>query len=250
MARRSERKRVCFWLALLGGLFMLGRRVARQPRQSGMGAADACGPLALRLSQLPHAALLQRMLLRRVAQLGHRLRVLDIGSGAGELVLALASSPHVAEVTGVDLSAPLVQVAQERAHAQGAKAEFLTADGADLPFPEGSFDLVVATLTLHHWENPEGVLREAKRVLAPGGTLLLVDLRRDAAAVVVGAFAAAGWVRRRLNGRSAGMADAFASSFVPWEAALLLVRAGFRAPKVETYPFTMLLTAEKVVRKG
>jgi ubiquinone/menaquinone biosynthesis C-methylase UbiE len=48
-----------------------------------------------------------------------------------------------------------------------------------IPFPDDSLDLVVSTLSLHHWRDPVGVLDEIARVLRPGGSFLVFDLRRD-----------------------------------------------------------------------
>jgi ubiquinone/menaquinone biosynthesis C-methylase UbiE len=57
---------------------------------------------------------------------------------------------------------------------------FLVGDAAALAFPDGSFDLVVSTLSMHHWADPAAGLAEIGRVLRPGGRALIWDFRPDA----------------------------------------------------------------------
>jgi ubiquinone/menaquinone biosynthesis C-methylase UbiE len=87
-------------------------------------------------------------------------------------------------VTGVDLSDEML--AQAEGHARqaglGDRVSFCQGDAARIPFPDGSLDLVVSTLSLHHWSDPVAVLDEIARVLRPGGAFLVFDLRRDLAA--------------------------------------------------------------------
>ena len=59
------------------------------------------------------------------------------------------------------------------------QTDFRTADAAALPFPDASLDLVVSTLSLHHWDDPVPIFNEIARVLRPGGAFLIFDLRRD-----------------------------------------------------------------------
>jgi ubiquinone/menaquinone biosynthesis C-methylase UbiE len=61
----------------------------------------------------------------------------------------------------------------------GRRPSFLVGDAAALAFPDGSFDLVVSTLSLHHWADPAAGLAEIGRVLRPGGRALIWDLRPD-----------------------------------------------------------------------
>jgi ubiquinone/menaquinone biosynthesis C-methylase UbiE len=88
---------------------------------------------------------------------------LDLGCGEGRFARALAAEGH--HVTGVDLSPELVELARE-ADPDGTYA---VADAAELPFAEGSFDLVVAFNVLSCVEDVERALAEIARVLAGGG---------------------------------------------------------------------------------
>jgi ubiquinone/menaquinone biosynthesis C-methylase UbiE len=103
-------------------------------------------------------------------------RVLDVGTGAGALALALA--PLVREVVGVDPVPELLALARERARAF-PNVELLEGDGTALPFPAASFDLAATIRTLHHVARPELVLAELTRVTRLGGHVLVVDQLGD-----------------------------------------------------------------------
>jgi ubiquinone/menaquinone biosynthesis C-methylase UbiE len=95
---------------------------------------------------------------------------LDVGTGAGELALALA--PLVATVIGLDLVPEMLAEGRKRAP---ENVELVEGDATALPFEPGVFDLVCSARTLHHVARPELVLAEMNRVLRPGGTMLVVD---------------------------------------------------------------------------
>lgn len=95
--------------------------------------------------------------------------VLDIGSGEGALSASLPNPPPL-RLVGLDASAALL-----RAH-PGARVR---ADALRLPFRDGTFDAAVAVNVLQHIGDPGRALREARRVLAPGGLLLASAVRRD-----------------------------------------------------------------------
>jgi SAM-dependent methyltransferase len=97
-------------------------------------------------------------------------RVLDVGTGAGALALAVA--PLVREVVGLDPVPELLELARARAL---PNTEFIEGDGAALPFPDGAFDLAGTLRTLHHAAQPERIVAELARVTRPGGRVLVVD---------------------------------------------------------------------------
>ncbi|MFI7442829.1 class I SAM-dependent methyltransferase [Nonomuraea indica] len=96
-------------------------------------------------------------------------RILDAGCGSGPLFSALRDRGAI--VTGIDMSAGMLELARQRL---GADADLRVADLAGpLPFPDGSFDDVVASLVLHYLEDWGPTLAELRRVLRPGGRLLV-----------------------------------------------------------------------------
>ena len=74
---------------------------------------------------------------------------------------------------GVDAAIEMVRQAQ--ASHPSAAIEFQQAMAEQLPFPDGSFDLVFSTMTFHHWQNQSGGVAEIARVLTPGGRWLLAE---------------------------------------------------------------------------
>ena len=100
-------------------------------------------------------------------------RVLDVGCGAGHTALAFAASG--AEVVALDLTPEMLDQGRRLASARGASVSFREGDVADLPFPDASFDLVTSRFSAHHYTRPGAALAEVARVLAPGGSLLLID---------------------------------------------------------------------------
>jgi SAM-dependent methyltransferase len=103
-----------------------------------------------------------------------RERVLDVGCGPGATALAFAE--RVASVVALDLTPAMLAQAQELAAERGlANVRFEQGNAARLPFPDASFDVVTSRLAAHHVADPQAMVREAARVLAPGGTFLLSD---------------------------------------------------------------------------
>jgi ubiquinone/menaquinone biosynthesis C-methylase UbiE len=102
-------------------------------------------------------------------------RVLDAGCGTGHTALAFA--PLVAEVVGIDLTEAMLLQARRLATRRGlTNVLFQRGDVERLPFPDASFDLVTSRYSAHHYPHPSAALREFRRVLRPGGAVLLVDV--------------------------------------------------------------------------
>ena len=106
-------------------------------------------------------------------------KVLDAGTGPGTLVRELARRLPGLQVYGIDLSEDMIGLA--RAHARREQLEervhFESGDVAHLPYPDQSFDVVLSTISMHHWFELEQPLRELYRVLRPGGRVWIYDFR-------------------------------------------------------------------------
>lgn len=153
-----------------------------------------------------HANRLLRGLYERVAAdvaaagLGDGTRLLDVGTGPGRVPTLIAATCPEVRVDGLDVSAEMIERARQNATAGGlcGRITFTEGDVAALPYPDDAFDLVVSSLSQHHWPDANAGLREVRRVLRPSGQVWIYDLRialRRAEAAARRAFP--GWVVRR-----------------------------------------------------
>jgi ubiquinone/menaquinone biosynthesis C-methylase UbiE len=100
-------------------------------------------------------------------------RVLDVGCGTGFLALRFAELGH--DVAGVDLAPLMIEQARANAARSGLELDLAVADGSSLPFPDASFDVVVARHVIWNLPDPDRGVAEWQRVLRPGGLLALVE---------------------------------------------------------------------------
>jgi SAM-dependent methyltransferase len=107
-------------------------------------------------------------------------QVLEVGCGPGHLSIRLARH-HGLEVTGLDLDPNMITRARANADrpetGDQRRPEFLVGDVAALACPDRSFDLVVSTLSMHHWADPTTGLAEIGRVLRLGARALVWDFQ-------------------------------------------------------------------------
>jgi ubiquinone/menaquinone biosynthesis C-methylase UbiE len=115
----------------------------------------------------------QRRATRAILALQPGEHVLDIGSGPGFLAAEMAS--EAGRVVGVDPSESMLAMAARR----GAPVEYVAGDAVALPFADETFDVVVATQVYEYVADMPAALTEARRVLKPGGRLLILDTDWD-----------------------------------------------------------------------
>jgi ubiquinone/menaquinone biosynthesis C-methylase UbiE len=146
-------------------------------------------------------------------------RVLEVAVGTGR---NLPHYPADATITGVELSPAMLDLARKRAADLGRDADLREGDAEHQPFPDASFDTVVCALSLCTIPDPAAAISEMRRVLVPGGRLLLLDHIGSTWPPIY----AAQWLLERLTIRAAG--EHFTRRQLP-----LVKAAGFEVMEVE-----------------
>lgn len=107
-----------------------------------------------------------------IPHLDSSMELLDVGCGPGSITIELAD--HVARVEGIDAAAEAIATARAAARSS-TRIGFRIGEAHDLPYDDDSFDVVYAHQVLQHLRDPVGALREARRVLRPGGLIAVRD---------------------------------------------------------------------------
>jgi demethylmenaquinone methyltransferase/2-methoxy-6-polyprenyl-1,4-benzoquinol methylase len=110
------------------------------------------------------------------------LRALDLACGTGDIAFELAL--RGADVTGLDITLRMLQIAQRKARTPSGSVSFVAGDMMALPFPDRSFDLVTTGYGLRNVPELAAALAEIRRVLTPGGRLLSLDFNKPANPIV------------------------------------------------------------------
>jgi ubiquinone/menaquinone biosynthesis C-methylase UbiE len=132
----------------------------------------------------PYDEMLAAWVLRQAAGLPPDFTLLDVGTGTAQFLIHIAAFPELrsAHLVGTDVFEDMIRTAESAIGQAGlsGRIKLLLEDVHAMRLPAGFADLIVSRSTLHHWSDPVGALREVYRVLKPGGTALIVDVRRDA----------------------------------------------------------------------
>jgi len=108
------------------------------------------------------------------------LRILDVGTGTAQIPLELSRRGLTVRVMAIDLASHMLQLALRNVLQAGQQESIKLeqVDAKDLPYADGTFDVVMSNSIVHHIPEPLAVLREMARVLKPGGTMFVRDLLR------------------------------------------------------------------------
>ena len=165
--------------------------------------------------------------------LGHLLPPLDVADiGCGDGYLTLEAARWARSVVGIDRSEAVLERAKElTARRQVTNVQWKKGDLDRLPLRDASVDVALFSQALHHASDPERALAEAVRILRPGGSVLILDLREHEQA----------WVRTRFGDRHLGFSPAQLDTLLR-SAGLTDVRVDVGARK-KLDPFTVLLAS-------
>jgi SAM-dependent methyltransferase len=179
-------------------------------------------------------------------------RLLEVGCGAGAVLAVLGQEFPDVRLFGVDREPKQLAFAAQHLERSGVEATLIEADALALPFEDASFDHVWMMWFLEHVSDPVGALREARRVLVPGGAITAIEVDYSTvratpsapafealARAMVGAMSAAGWsdAGTRLPGwlREAGFASVVEGERpFWWEGSELASEAQYAADVIES----------------
>lgn len=250
----NRRQACCFGAGVLAGaLAAAGWWVyERRPRERVVGFEELDDPdIAAAftwVSGLPQMALLRWWVARRARALRARGLAADLGCGPGLLALELARQAPGLQVIGLDLAEGMVRQGQERARQAGLSGRvlFRLGDVESLPFADDSLDLVVSTLSLHHWRDPVRVLDEIERVLVPGGGFVILDLRRDLSApAYLLLWFAQNVVLPEVLRRADEPLGSRHAAYTPEEAARLVEQSRLRGWRISQGPLWLILEGRR-----
>lgn len=115
---------------------------------------------------------------RMASSLTEGASVLEVAPGPGYFAIELAKLGKFT-ITGLDISKTFVAIARKNAKEEAVNVDFRQGDVARMPFPDGSFDLVLCRAAFKNFSDPVGALTEMRRVLKPGGRAVVIDLSHD-----------------------------------------------------------------------
>lgn len=209
----------------------------------------------------------RRRLIRDGTQLEPGTRLLEVGCGVGAVLAVLGQEFPGVELFGVDLEPKQVESARAHLERCGVRATLLQADASRLPFEDASFDHIWMMWFLEHVPDPLAALREARRVLVPGGAITAIEVDYSTARAepsspalealfdaVVRSMASAGWsdAGTRLPGwlREAGFRDVDEGERpFWWRDEELAVEANYAADVVESTLDELLQASGAVERQ-
>jgi ubiquinone/menaquinone biosynthesis C-methylase UbiE len=166
-------------------------------------------------------------------------RILDAGCGTGYLLGRLAARAPQAQVpAGIDAAPAMIQVA--RAAAADDRLRFVTGTAERLPWPAGSFDLVVSTTSFDHWADQRAGLAQCARVLAPGGCLVLAD---QFSALLLPTLLAGRRGKARTRGRAAHLLTAAGLHSPQWHRLHAVIIQAVTATKNAEWRYGIFVTA-------
>jgi ubiquinone/menaquinone biosynthesis C-methylase UbiE len=162
--------------------------------------------------------------------------VLEVAPGPGFLSIELAK--RGLEVSAFDISRTFVEIARRNAAVARVAARFDFGDAAALPIADACVDFVVCRAAFKNFSRPVEALAEMRRVLRPGGTVLLIDMRRDVSAAALKHYVDGmdvGWLNRlfmMLTFRACLIKRAYPLE----EIRRMATEAGWAQPRIETTP--------------
>ena len=162
--------------------------------------------------------------------------ILEVAPGPGFLAIELAKRGY--SVTGIDISKSFIEIAGRNAHDAGVTVDFRRGDVARMPFADNSFDFIVCVAAFKNFPDPVAALDEMHRVLRPGGSASIEDLRKEI-------------TDREITAEVRGMKQGRVNTFITkWIFRTALLRAAYTTEAVERLAARSLFGGGHTTTKG
>jgi len=158
--------------------------------------------------------------------------LLDVGCGPGNIALKIVRRCPGTLIVGLDRSANMVKAARQAAEAAGLedRVHFQIGNADQIPFADGTFDMVISNSVLHHLSDPARVFNEMCRVAKPEGAVFVRDLRRPSRLAYPWHVR---WYGRHYSGIMRRLfEDSVRAAYTPEELAGLLSRSGMSSARI------------------
>ncbi|MFX1406019.1 MAG: class I SAM-dependent methyltransferase [Promethearchaeota archaeon] len=134
-----------------------------------------------KMNRTPPFKILRKKVISELKRLNPSGVILDLGCGTGNLIIKIAKAFPENEIIGIDISSEVLDIAKHNVEKKviNQDIKFKVGSAEDLPFPSESINLIISSLSLHHWLDPIKALNEIYRVLSKNGACLIFDFRRN-----------------------------------------------------------------------
>lgn len=124
----------------------------------------------------------RRKAIRIISKSKHHNRILDVATGTGDLAIA-AMKLGPEKITGIDISPGMLEIGREKIRKKGytGTIELLPGDSENISFPDSSFDVAMVAFGVRNFSDPVKGLTEMKRVLTPGGMIMVLEFSKPTA---------------------------------------------------------------------
>jgi ubiquinone/menaquinone biosynthesis C-methylase UbiE len=220
-------------------------RIPREPGREGLQDREAS--IAYDgMSATPAFAFSRILILRVLRRWRPGGTLVDLGCGPGYLAVGISREYPGLTTIGLDVSRDMVDLARANFQRRpSVNLRLVLGNVEALPLADGSVDCAVSSLSLHHWSDVPGALREINRVLKPGGRLLIFDARRDSPRLVYLAFVIGQLLSPADIRRTNGAVGSLWASYTARELEGLLSGAAFHDVRVAPRPGWLQATAVK-----
>lgn len=174
-------------------------------------------------------------------------RLLDVATGPGFLLIKFARVAPKWEITGLDISEPLLSIARRKIAANKLEDRIRLVLGSayEMPFEDNYFDVIVCTNALHNLDDPSAFLSECYRVLKIGGKAVVFAYRRDAWAPFRWMFDLQSSVLRLFRVPMSGMGGVIRASYLSDEIKEILANIPFSGQEVKQNALSLSLALNK-----